>query len=224
MRSLRLGESSWLSINNGRRQTSPGGGKGRCEGTEGEKEREREVTEKEKWLVISVVSPPSPFMVCRVSWRKTKRWSTFGQHMSRICSGHGGTKGRKKNRDSSPVRWWPWSIRNYLRGDDSRDCSDMGWDFVHEMHSSVRVRVFGLETLREFDVSNYSFLIHLSILSGVSCGSQLREKNQVHRLISGISKSAWTNGTKNGEVLAGLRAAHLGMARKLHRACTCAYE
>lgn len=25
MRSLRLGESSWLSINNGRRQTSPGG-------------------------------------------------------------------------------------------------------------------------------------------------------------------------------------------------------
>lgn len=70
MRSLRLGESSWLSINNERRQTSPGGGKGRREGGEGG--REREVTEKEKRLVISVVSLPSPFMVSRVSRGKRK--------------------------------------------------------------------------------------------------------------------------------------------------------
>lgn len=32
--------------------------------------------------------------------REAKRWSTFGQHMSRMCSGHeeGGGEGRKKNR------------------------------------------------------------------------------------------------------------------------------
>lgn len=47
MRSLRLGESSWLSINNGRRQTSPGGWEreareGGEEGKEIDGERERE--------------------------------------------------------------------------------------------------------------------------------------------------------------------------------------
>lgn len=74
MRSLRLGESSWLSINNSRRQTSPGGGKGRREGGEGEKKREMTEREREKKrrLVISVVSPPSPFMVSRVSRGKRK--------------------------------------------------------------------------------------------------------------------------------------------------------
>ena len=41
--------------------------RGREREREKEREREREVTEKEKRLVISVVSPPSPFMVCRVS-------------------------------------------------------------------------------------------------------------------------------------------------------------
>lgn len=98
MRSLRLGESSWLSINNGRRQISPGGGKGRREDAErGQRERERPKREREAASNLGRFTTIAAHGVSGVSG-ETKRWSTFEQHMSRMCSGHGGTRGRKKNR------------------------------------------------------------------------------------------------------------------------------
>jgi len=91
VRSLRLGESSRLSINNGRRQTSPEGGKGRTgrrrrkmkktekrgEAIEKQRERERERNGGTKTIISTVhgaLRVPRNEKVVDV------------RHMSRMCS------------------------------------------------------------------------------------------------------------------------------------------
>lgn len=218
MRSLRLGESSWLSIYNGRRQTSPGGGKERREG--GGRKGEKRPREKERRLVISVVSTTiTVHGVSGVSGvsGETKRWSTFGQHMSRMCSGHSGTRGRKKNR-GGPSRW-PWSVRNYLRGDYSRDCSDTK-------------RILSMKCILSFECSarfqensTLQIILFLSpILSTISC--TLRYIKKYRRInadwfpmIRKVPETAWKN---EDPVLAFAQC--ISEWRENCNARTCAYE